>query len=208
MFTSASRRPSHRLVVVFVLATLLPSMLLVAFGWRMLYQERVLHQSELATRRVQVAELVVSALEGGLSDAERLLRSGPDTRAILAEGAVFVTVEPGGVRTWPLGRVLHVPVAPRLRQARADAFTSLDFAEYQLRDPSLSAKLASELAGSADPAIRATALIRLARVLRGRGQHDAALRVYEQAAKTRDAAIEGVPADLFARWAAVRCWPI
>ena len=91
---------------------------------------------------------------------------------------------------------------PPLRQARADAFADLDQAEYQRRDPSLSAELASELTGSADPAIRATALIRLARALRARGQHDAALPPYEQAAKTHDAAIEGVPADLFARWAA------
>ena len=154
-------------------------MLLVAFGWRMLYQESRLHRGELATRRGQVAELVVSALEGGLADAERLLRSAPDTRAMLAEGAVLVTVEPDGIRAWPRGRVLHVPVAPPLRQARADAFTNLDRAEVpDKRDPSLSAELARELAGSANPAIRATALIRLARALRDRGQHDAALRAY------------------------------
>ena len=193
--------PSQRLLALFALVTLVPSALLVAFGWRMLRQEDEIQRTSLRTRKDQAAGLVVSALQAELDAAERLL-SGPlasfDT---LPAGAVVVNLEPDSVTAHPQGRVLHVPVASRLPEAPDRTFDALGAAEYRQRDVAAAKKLARDLSASSNPAIRTAALIRLARLFRSTGEFDDALRAYAQAATVNTAAIDGIPADLFARWA-------
>ena len=194
--------PSQRLLVLFALVTLVPSALLLAFGWRMLRQETQIHRTSLRTQREQAAGLVVSALRSELRAVEGMLRGPLATFDAMPSGAVVVSLQPEGVTLHPRGRVLYVPVAPRLREAPDRTFAELEAAEYRQRDRAAAKKLAQELAASPDSAIRAAAVIRLARLLRATGEYDAALRAYGQAARLDTSAIDGVPADLFARWAA------
>ena len=58
----ASLRPSRRLVVLFVAMTLMPSVLLIVFGWRLLQQDREIERQQIAERRAQVAELIPTEL--------------------------------------------------------------------------------------------------------------------------------------------------
>ena len=194
--------PSQRLLVLFALVTLVPSALLVAFGWRMLRQEDQIHRTSLRTRTEQAAGLVVSVLQSELAGVERTLRGPLAAFDAMPSGAVVVSLQPDRVALHPQGRVLHVPVAPRLPEAPDRTFDALDAAEYRQRDTAAAKQLARDLAASPNAAIRAAALIRLARLLRATGEYDAALRAYAQAATIDTSAIDDVPADLFARWAA------
>jgi signal transduction histidine kinase len=90
-----------------------------------------------------------------------------------------------------------------LPDAPESAFDELDAAEYRHRDVAAARKLAQNLTKSADPAIRATALVRLARFLRSSAEYERALNAYAEAASLNTVGIAGVPADLFALWA--RC---
>ena len=200
------RRPlsaPHRLVVIFVLVTLVPSVLLVAFGWRMVQQEQVIEQGRLEARRDQTADLAIAALERSVSDAERLLRDPVAGGASLPEGAVVVSFERDRVVALPQGRISYYPISAPLAHAPSDRFQALDVAEYQANDRATAGKLAGELAGSPDPAVRATALIRLARTLRASGDTERSLQLFHEAAQVQGVGVEGIPVDLFARWA--RC---
>jgi signal transduction histidine kinase len=194
--------PSQRLLVLFALVTLVPSALLVAFGWRMLTQEDEIHRSSLRARKERSAALVVSVLQSELAGMERLLRGPMAAFNALPPGAVVVSLQPDKVILHPPGRVLHVPVAPRLPEAPSRTFDALDSAEYRQRDTAAAKQLARDLAASPNASIRAAALIRLARVLRATGEYEAALQTYAQAGTISTSAIDGVPADLFGRWAA------
>jgi signal transduction histidine kinase len=193
----------HRLVVIFVVVTLVPSVLLVAFGWRMVQQEQVIEQGRLEARRDQTADLAIAALERSVSDAERLLRDPVAGGVSLPEGAVVVSFERDRVVAVPQGRVSYYPISAPLAHAPSDRFEALDAAEYQANDRATARKLAGELAGSPDPAVRATALIRLARTLRASGDPERSLQLFHEAAQVQGVGVEGIPVDLFARWA--RC---
>ena len=67
-------RPPRQLIALFLLITLVPSVLLMAFGWRLLQQDRVNGLQQMKERREQAADLVVSALERSVSTAEQSLR--------------------------------------------------------------------------------------------------------------------------------------
>ena len=194
--------PSQRLLVLFALVTLVPSALLIAFGWRMLRQEDEIHRTSLRARTEQAAGLVVTALQSELEGVERMLRGPLAAFDAMPSGAVVVSLQPDRVTMHPRGRVLYVPVAPPLPAAPDRTFDGLDAAEYRQRDRGAATQLARDLAASPNAAIRAAALIRLARLLRASGEYDVALRAYGQAATIDTSAIDGVPADLFARWAA------
>ena len=66
-------RPPHQLIALFVLITLVPSFVLIVFGWRLLQQERALGLQRIQERREQAADLVVASLQQSLSVAERQL---------------------------------------------------------------------------------------------------------------------------------------
>jgi hypothetical protein len=60
MSIAAWFRPPRHLVALFVLLTLLPSALLLAFGWRLLQQEKALAERQVEVRRDEVADLAVT----------------------------------------------------------------------------------------------------------------------------------------------------
>ena len=64
-------RPPRRLLGLFLLVTLVPSLALVASGWRLLEQDRLLSLSQQSERREQAADLAVSELERLVGAAER-----------------------------------------------------------------------------------------------------------------------------------------
>jgi len=196
-------RPTHRLVILFAALTLVPSALLVAFGWRLLQQDRVIALADMQARRLQTANLVVTSLEQTITEAERRLREPENAAATLEHGAAVALLDPHGVTALPRGRVLYYPVSPSFPEPRPGVFEALDAAEYRSGDRDTAIKIARDLASSAQPLIRAVALIRLARNLRARGDLEGALRTYLEAATITDVGLNEVPVALFARWA--RC---
>jgi signal transduction histidine kinase len=196
--------PPRHWLGLFLLTALLPSTLLVWLGWRALQQDRALALQEIQERREQAADLIVSALEQSLAAAERSLRDPSAMRDLAApQGAVALVLTPGRIEAFPQDRLLYYPVAPSLREAPPEIFAAADNLEFRRADYRAAETALRTLAQSADAAVRAAALIRLARVLRKRGNSAAALAACAQAAAIQEANVSGVPAGLLAQWA--RC---
>ena len=181
------RRPARHLVTVFVLLALVPSVLLVAFGWRLLQQDRALEAQQARLAREQAADVIVAALEQQVGAMEAALRAGTAVETVRAHRDSAAVSFSGG---------------PGPAVAGADhIFEDAERLEFIQRDLAAAAAAYRRAAGSPDRAIRAGALIRLARVLRKTQSNDAALATYDQAASLRGSTVGGVPADLLARWA-------
>ena len=105
-------RPPRHLIALFLLITLVPSILLIAFGRRLLQQDRELSRQQSQERREQAADLVVAALEQSVTGAEQSLQ---DPTALQArsqtDDVVAVILTPGGVEAFPKGRLLYYPRA-------------------------------------------------------------------------------------------------
>jgi signal transduction histidine kinase len=197
-------RPPRHWLGLFLLITLVPSSLLIWFGWRSLQQDRALALQQVQERRDQTADLIVAGLEQSLAASEQALRD-PSTMQALAtlEGAAAVVLTPDGIEVFPRNRLLYYPIAPDNREAPARLFAAAEDLEFRRADYRGAAAALGSLARSPDPATRAGALVRLARNLRKIGQIAAALDAYERAAGVHEGAVSGVPAGLLARWA--RC---
>src|SRR5690349_6095744 len=99
MLLRAWFRPPHHLLALFLLVTLVPSILLIALGWRSLRQDRA---RELQDSREQAADLAVSSLQQSLSEAERRLQDLPIPPA---DDSATIQLEPDSVE----GNVLFYP---------------------------------------------------------------------------------------------------
>jgi signal transduction histidine kinase len=187
---------SSRLALVF-LAVLLPSAVtLVWLGWKLLDQDRALAATRAAERRQVSAEAVVASLDRSLAEAEHWL-SGDEP----PEGSLRVTVSSSGLRVEPADRALWIPMPPATPEAAEAPFAEVELLEF--RGPAARAlPVYEEMAHSGDPAVRAGALLRLARTYRQMAHIAEALAAYRVLAKVHGMAVNGMPADLLARRAA------
>ena len=198
-------QPPRRLLALFLLATLVPSLALVASGWRLLEQDRALSLNQLSERREQAADLAVSELERLVAAAEQALRDPQALRSAAAGDGEVVAVmfETERVEAFPVGRLAFYPRTQAGTEAPAGRFAEGEQFEFRQQAPAAAIRVYRGLARSPDPAVRAGALIRLARTLRKTGDGEEAWDAYAAVAKLSGAAVGGVPADLLARWA--RC---
>ena len=166
-------RSPRRLLVIFLIIVLLPSTLLVVFGWRLMVQEERLAAQ---ASREQMADRVVRSLERHLASVEAQLRDGRVHAALTdaANDVVVVVVEGNEIRTHPERRLLYYP-----------------WADSALLTASPSTGRRS----------RAETAIREAQVERKLGNVEAARAALRRAAAETDIEVAGVPVDLFARWA-------
>lgn len=184
-----------RPLALLFLAVIVPSAgALVWLGMQLLDQDRkaaIQHEKE---RREAAEKDAVQTLDQALAAVERALAGdGP-----LPSGAVRFKVSGKGVVANPRGRLLWVPVSPSMQEAAREPFRQGEAAELQPAGDRGRAQY-QESARSEDPAIRAGALLRLARVGRETKDPAEALAAYRSLAEIRQIAIEGSPADLVAR---------
>jgi signal transduction histidine kinase len=197
-------RPPRHWLGLFLLITLAPSVLLIWFGWRSLQQDRTLALQAVQERRNQTADLVVSGLEQSVAAAEQSLRDSSAASALAEpEGAVVVVLAADHVEAFPKKRLLYYPLQPTRLEASGQFFAAAEDLEFRRSDYTAAAASLRQLAFSDDPAVRSGALVRLARNLRKSGDIAGALDAYSRAEQVRGVAVNGVPADLLARWA--RC---
>ncbi len=104
-------RPPRHLLVLYVLLTLVPSMLLLAFGWRLLQQDVELEQQADA-RREEAADVFVAALERAITATEQKL-ADPEAFRFLATtpDSISVAFSEGQLEALPHGRLLYYPLA-------------------------------------------------------------------------------------------------
>jgi signal transduction histidine kinase len=183
---------SSRLALVFLTVLLPPAVTLVWLGWKLLDQDRALAVTRAAERRQVSAEAVVASLDRSLAEAEHWL-SGDEP----PEGSLRVTVSSSGLRVEPANRALWVPVPPTAPEAAESPFAEAELLEF--RGPATRAlPVYEKMAHAGDPALRAGALLRLARTYRRTAHTGEALAAYRALANVRGMAINGMPADLLA----------
>jgi signal transduction histidine kinase len=191
-WTGGSRRLASLLLAVVVP----PAVTLVWLGLRLLDQDRVLvAQRELEHRQV-VAQSAARSLGQSLAAAERGL-----SEDAVPDGTVRFTLSERGVQANPATRVLWVPVPPALLEAATRPFADAERLEFR-GDAGAALTAYQTLAESKDAAVRAGALLRVARVHRARQHWTNALAAYGELGAIRAVAIDGMPADLLARRAA------
>jgi signal transduction histidine kinase len=208
-------RSLGRLVLPFLLIVCALLAGLGWLGWRVLEQDRTLENQRLQDRLGTGADSIATALRGKLVEVEDLLAqldAAPEGQwparasAITGTGrgdAVVVIFRPTRVDAFPAGSLRYYPVTPVSDDASSARFASGEELEYRQKDTGAAITFYREAARSADPAIRAGALVRLARVLRNTGQQPAALAAYGQLAELGPARLGDRPIDLMARHA--RC---
>jgi signal transduction histidine kinase len=136
---------------------------------------------------------VVASLDRSLAEAEHCL-SGDEP----PEGSLRVTASSTGLRVEPANRALWVPVPPAVPETADAPFAEAELLEF--RGPADRAlPIYEKMAHSGEPALRAGALLRLARTYRRTAHTGEALAAYRALANVRGIAINGMPADLLAR---------
>ena len=193
-------RPQHpwsgnsRTLAIWLLAAAIPpAAMLVWLGVQLFQQDRALLAQREGERRAGVARLAVATLDSALGDAERRVADGA-----VPDGCVRLAFSSSGVAAAPPDRMAWLPAPRPMRAANSGAFVALEALEFR-------GDLNQALAGygketeSRDPAVRAGALLRAARVYRQQQRWDDALRTYGRLAGIRDVAIAESPADLQAR---------
>jgi signal transduction histidine kinase len=188
-------KPPRSLLLILFLVTLVSVSALAWFGWRVLYQEQVVDAQRAQERLEQAADSITATARGILAEtAERVgawPASPPD------DGLVLLLS--GNLTALPTGRLLYRPIATSAPEASAASFSEGEAIEFQQNDASRAIEWYHRLADHKDGAVRAGALLRLARVLRKNGHIPQARDVYTQLAAMTGVAVAGAPADLVAR---------
>jgi signal transduction histidine kinase len=120
------------------------------------------------------------------------------------DGAVVLTLYDSRVEAYPVGRMAYLPMAPDLSEAPTSAFARGEDLEFRRHDRAAAIEVFRALTQSPDPAIRAGALLRLARNLKAQGRIEEALDSYRQMAAFDRVAAGGAPASLVALYARCR----
>ena len=171
-------RPPRHLVVLFLGITLV---LIVALGWlggRLLQQDRALERQRVQDRLELAADRAAAAFArrlAAIEDSLARLSATPQSELPIAAGryanqltsdALLVVLTPDGLESFPKGRLVYYPVAAPTEGPPAGVFARGEALEFRERDYERAGRLFQALAQSEDPAVRAGALLRLARVHR------------------------------------------
>src|SRR5215470_9595195 len=125
MSLAAWFQPPRHWLALFLLITLVPSSLLVWFGWRSLQQDQALALQQMHERREQAADMIVAGVEQSLSASEQTLRDPAAMQALaVPEGAVAVVLTPDHIEAYPKDRLLYYPIAQAYREAPARLFAA------------------------------------------------------------------------------------
>ncbi len=210
---SAWFRPPRHLVVLFFGIALILMVALAWLGWRLFQQDRALEQQRVQVRLEHAADIAAAALTRRLGDIEDALarvaslRASelPDSAARLAgrfsHDAVVLVLTGDKVTPYPSGRLVYHPVATPAVKPDVSAFAQGEVLEFRRRDLPGAAGVYRRVAQSGDSAIRAEALLRLARTERKAARFDAALAAYDDLTALGSATVGGLPAELVARHA-------
>lgn len=180
-------------------------------GWQSLQQDRRVEAQLVRDRLEGATDLIAVQIRQQLTDTEEQLsrlaaapadalrRLAPQYAAQLRDDALLVVFEAGGVSAYPAARLLYYPELPDPAEPPADVFAFGEALEFKDRDPRRAIAVFENLARADDPAVRAGALLRLARNQRKTGQSEAALATYARLAELGGVFLGGWPADLRAR---------
>ena len=190
-------RPPQSLLIILCLLTLVSISALGWFGWRLLDQERLVEAQRNQERLEQAADRIATQLRGALAETgDRLGASSPEAPK---DGLLLIVTE-NSLTALPAGRLLYRPFPTTEVEASQAVFGDAESLEFVQGQPQQAVDAYEKLAESKNAAIRAGALMRLARVLRRLGRGQDARAAYERLEGV-GANVAGAPAELVARHA-------
>lgn len=195
MLPGQSPPASRRLFALFVATTLAPAIGLGWLGWRMVEQDRALERQRVQERRDHAADLGAAALERALAEIDERLATPADSGR---QGVSIVVFGPQGVLHHTGAAPPYYPAVPAAPEPSAAVFAPAEALEFQGPGPAGAIRALNELARAKDPAVRAGALVRLARNHRKSGDFPRALGAFRELGKLADARVNGLPAGLLA----------
>jgi len=169
---------------------------LVWSGWRLVAQQRELDARQVRLEAEASADAVAASILQALADVGDGLsaRRGSDGGAAVTAAVVAVWRASGGI-VEPAGALPFVPWrVPGTH--RSELFAEAEVAEFGEGSASVAIARYRALAREANPSVRAGALLRLARVLRRRGDTAGALAAADELVTLGQQDIDGVPAAL------------
>ena len=158
--------------------------------WQLVDQDRNLELQRSRERLGQIADLAVAQLAGRLGEWElslKLLDSLPPPPSIhqqLPGGATLILIARNSVTTFPARPLLFRPELPAAQAYDEHLFDTAD--ELELREQRYVKAMAELESLERQPATRAAALLRLARIEHKMGRWDAALNTYAELASETD----------------------
>jgi signal transduction histidine kinase len=179
-------------------------------GWRLLMQEEALQSQQAKSRVEQSADATLAAFLRRVAETEAWInRIGPSLPAGAtaagqpAAGAILVAFSKTGIEVQPSGSLLYSPVPAVTDYVDPALFGPAERLEFQASDLNAARAALSALSGNKDPAVRAEALLRLARVQWKRGEATDALATYSKLANETRMSQADAPFALLSRFA--RC---
>jgi signal transduction histidine kinase len=190
----------RRLLVLFVITTLVPAASLAWLAWRIIEQDRLLEDKQTQERRNQAADLAASALQRLLAEAEEKLTtfstSPASPPANIRDGETLAVLTRSGIVQRAGAPLPYYPAVSSPPPPAADQLTAADNLEFRNRDLPGALRLLVLLAHTGDPALRAEAVVRIARIHRKAGDITQALDAYSTLASFDPARAAGLPAGL------------
>ena len=167
-------RPPKSLLLILVLLSLVSVSAVGWFGFKLLEQDRMVQAQRRQERLEQAADRIAATLRGTLAETGERLSAWLTTPppAGKPDDGVLLTVEENSVTAYPAGRLLYYPAPSNEREAPAEVFAEGELLEFLQAQPAKAADAYRVLAESKNAAVRAGALLRLARVLGKLGRRE------------------------------------
>ncbi|MBI4908315.1 MAG: HAMP domain-containing histidine kinase [Acidobacteria bacterium] len=171
------------------------------FGWRLLEQERLVETQRTQERMEQEADRLTASVRSALAEtAEKLgVWQATEIAPPRIPNGVLLMMRDDTLTVTPSGRLLYYPFPSSEPEADAKVFAEAEMFEFAQSQPTEALHGYERLAASPNPAIRAGALLRMARILRTAGHADGSKSVYVRLAAIPGVRVAGVPAELLGR---------
>ncbi len=194
-------KPPRTLLLLLFFLTLVSVSAVGWFGWRLLQQERSVEAQRSQERLEGVADRIAAAVRGTLAEiGERLgdWEAAPSF-GFPPRGGVVLLLKENSLAATPADQLLFYPFPSPEPEANPVAFAEAELLEFAQGEPGKALESYERQAHSSNTAIRAGALLRMARVLRNTGRIEESRAVYERLAACSGVRVAGAPAELVAR---------
>lgn len=187
-------RPPRALLLGLFLLTLVSVSALAVFGWRLLEGERLIEAQQSQDHLEHAADHLAAMIREALAKSDQRLADGR-----VLQGEILFELSAMSLSDSPPGQLLYYPLPAPDPEPHSKIFEQAELLEFAEAQPAEALRGFERLTHSADPSVRAGALLRSARVLSRLGRHAEAGAVYRKLASMNES-VAGVPAALAARF--------
>ena len=190
-------RPPRNVLTIFLGVAVVCGVALGWLGWLLLEQDSAVESQRNRERLDDGADRAVAVMQRSLANLDAQLGT-QISGASAIPGITLVWADTNGMDHRADPGLLFYPDTARPTEAPQEAFAEAERLECAKQDLPSAARAYEPMAGSTNPATRAEALTRLARVYRKLHDVAKAELAYSRLAKIPSATVAGLPAELIA----------